>query len=314
VVLSHGSPWEEVCVLYSTTPFILNEATKFDHPPNSFVLAVDAPEGAASPLQQGQTETGLGHLSEEELEEMVEVRNKIIASLEQEVRNMDGPEEHEQRLTDLERQLSGLQRGQKLPVRAPLLAQLAKVVKDSHEIEHAREREDNKNQEHDSQYYDDLCPWKYLSAKDCVMGRSSMPLDRDFIAKQKWLEELERNKHPTVKHLHYAGNISKPEEHVECVFVKEEGILERRPVYPAPFRNGFWLNLDGHTRHDAEAHRAAATMAMEDPVARRVMRQDVAGTAEDARAVDWLGKLKRGQPPPPPPKEEDWFQMPRWMY
>lgn len=241
--------------------------------------------------ERGSPNQELMKLTTDELKERARKNEQILRDLELE---MQAPYIQQERLAQLERQFLNLQPGKELRVEAPVLQKIAKAVLESHEIDHQREldalREANRQE-----YFTVVDPVTYLHAdpNGLVMGRAAMPLDRNFIAQEAWKSEQERNQHPVVEQVRYAGHVAKPEENVECVLVKEEGFLKRQPVYPTPYMNNFWLNLDGHTRHDLEAYRDRLRQAAEDPVAQRVARKDVAGVGEDALPVDWVGQLKR---------------------
>jgi hypothetical protein len=301
VILSHGGEHEEVVTLCSVEPFVVSPPCKFPHGEGAHVMSYFDEEAsmAAERTRLTQTVAGAipGHsdahfgehmkqvfdqrglpvdqsefegLSIEELEEKVEANENLIRDLEQDVETMVGPALQQQRIAALEKQLDGLRPGVKVPIQAPLLEKVSKIVRDSHEIEHQREIAEMRQRDASDelfQYYDEHDPWEYLHARELALGRSVMPLDREYIMQggdptAQW-EAMEFGKR-VLHQVHYHGHLGKAEEHVDCLFVKEEGILHRRPDYPRPYRNQFWLNLDGHNRHDAEIHRAARNKMMED--------------------------------------------------
>jgi hypothetical protein len=252
-------------------------------------------------------------LTTDELKERYQQNADIIRGLQE---DMYRPQTHEERLMRLERQFLPLFPGNELRVDAPVLKKIQEAVLESHEIDHQREIEQLRQNSRD-EYFTHMDVVRYLhpTSDSLVLGRSMMPLDRNYEAQVRLAHQLEHDKHPAVEQVRYAGHAARPEQHAECVFVKEEGILKRQPVYPVPYRNDFWLNLDGHTRNDLERHRDAVHKMMEDPVAQRVARRDTVGTGEDALPMDWKGQLKRGVPMPMQrPKEDDGFVMPKWMH
>lgn len=255
----------------------------------------------------------LMRLTTEELKDRARENNKKLCGIEEE---MYSRYVQQDRLAHLEHLFVHLRPGKELRVEAPVLQKISQAVLASHEIDHQQEMAALR-EEARQEYFTQVDPVTYLhpDAKGLVLGRSAMPLDRNFVAQEEWENMRHHNGHPVFEQVRYAGHVSRPEEHLECVFVKEEGFLKRQPVYPAPCRNDFWLNLDGHTRNDLEAHREAVHKMAEDPVAQRVARKDMAGTGEDALPVDWLGHLKRGLPMPSPqlPASKG-FVMPQWMY
>jgi hypothetical protein len=254
----------------------------------------------------------LSGLTTEELKERAKNNEQILRDLEEELRL---PQAQQARLAALERRLHHLRPGKDLRIEAPVLKQITEAVVNSHEIDHQQELEALREEQR-KEYFMHVDPVKYLHppAQGLVLGRNAMPLDRNYIAQEQWKKWMEHHQHPAVEQVRYAGHVSKPQEHLDCVFVKEEGFLKRQPVYPTPYRNEFWLNLDGHTRGDLEWHREAVHQAAEDPVAQRVARRGYGGAGEDAQPVDWLGQLKRGIPMPPDAPPSDGFTMPRWMY
>lgn len=256
----------------------------------------------------------LTRMSTEQLQEMAEMRQKQIMHLKKDVDDLtDGDQKHEDRLAALEKKFGQLCHGSDLQFKAPLLAKISKMVRDSHLLDHDAELERMKDQTA-AEEWADLDPWSYIHSDNLVMGRGFMRLDQDYIEKVKWQEKLKQEEHPVVSRLHYGGHVAKPAEDVEAIFVKEAGVVKKSPLHPAPYRNNFWLSLDGPTRDDAEAAREAEKAVLEDPVARRVQRQNVAGTGEDAQPVDWLGKIKHGEIIDDKPPKDAGFVMPSWMY
>lgn len=267
-----------------------------------------------------KSHVGFDNLSLEQLEMMAKMRNQTIENLRQEVQDFANFDDiHEKRLMALEEQFNHLTVGQELRLKAPMLHKIRKVVRESHLLDHDMEMERLKEAymaEDACDQWADLDPWTYIHSQNLVLGRGYVGLDQHFIERQKMKEQIEADMHPVVHRTHYAGHVSKPAEDVDGIFVKEAGIYKRHLLHPAPYRNQFWLSLDGPTRNDEEAARQMHKEVMEDPVAQRIMRQNAAGSGEDAAATDWLGKLKRGEIVDLDQNKPtvSGFRMPPWMY
>lgn len=256
----------------------------------------------------------LSTLSTEMLQEMAETRKKTMENLQREVDDLsEGDAKHEERLVALEKKFGQLCQGSDLKFKAPLLSKISKMVRDSHLLDHDADMDRMKGHSAAEQWAD-LDPWAYIHSDNLAMGRNFMRLDQHHIAKMEWKKKLESEQHPVVNRVHYAGHIVKPAEELEAVFVKEAGVYKKHPLHPAPYRNNFWLSMDGPTREDAQAALQAEKDAISDPVAKRVQRQNIAGTGEDAQAVDWLGKIKHGEMIDEQPPGVGGFRMPSWMY
>lgn len=254
--------------------------------------------------------SGFDYMEVEDLQAMATSRELVIKHLEEEIEGLERDDaKHEERLATLERQFGNLVQGDTVKVKAPLLAKISAAVRDSHLLDHEEELNQLGNPEEQEEKW-----WNHLHAQNLTMGRGYMPLDRKFIAKERFKEELERDKHPVVNRVHHAGHIANPAHQVESVFVKEGGILKRHAVHPTPYRNKFWLSLDGPAIEDQHAIREAQQKAMEDPVLQRIVRQDVAGEGVDAKPEDWLGRLKKGEMINESPPHDPGFVMPKWMY
>lgn len=246
---------------------------------------------------------------------MAKTRAQTIQGLELQITQLqEGDAKHEERLAKLEKQFGALVNGSDLKFKAPLLAKIKNVVRDSHVMDHTDAMNTHKEDSVEVWGESEIDPWKYMHSESLVLGRGCMALDKKAIEKQLWNQQLEADQHPIVHRMHYAGHVAAPAHQVEGIFVKESGVYKKQPLHPAPYRNGFWLSLDGVSREDAHVAREAAQEAAADPVAQRVSRQNVAGTGSDAQAVDWLGQIKHGKMIDQQPPAVTGFVMPKWMY
>jgi len=288
---------------------------------------------------------GLEQLSVEELRALLAMRSPVAANLQNEVAALQRePRVHEERMRALERMFGHVRKGDIIKLRAPLLHEIAHIIHVDHALQHEKARYHQQmmtsnrvqhqveqllshaqiqelrsllhkmgvEQEHENQYQVEKA---YAESRSFAFGRGYMPLDRVAIAQAEAEEELraiqDRRVHPVVRDFHYAGNLSVPAEDAGVVFMGPNGTQTKRVIRPTPYKGNFWL--DDVAR---EEHRASATFAMqsasEDPVAWRVYRTTTSGAGEDAAAIDWLGRAKRGLPPPP--HNQGGWVVPPWMY
>lgn len=291
--------------------------------------------------KQEKSHAGFDSLSVEQLQTMALTRAKTIEGLNREVKELaHSDQKHEERLRKLETQFGSITHNQDLKLKAPLLSKIRQVVRDSHLLDHANEidklKEDGLPEEtwaigiegltmdvdYSPEDGGDLFalgaadPYTYMHAEHLALGRGVLSLDQHHVQKKAYQEQLKEDLAAgrSALSLHYAGHVAKAAENVECVHVKEAGIHQKQPLHPAPYRNQFWLSLDGPTNVDHSVAKEEAAEAMADPLARLVARQDEAGTGKDAKAVDWLGQLKRGEIIDASPPPNRGFVMPSWMY
>jgi len=146
----------------------------------------------------------------EQLQAMARSRNKEIESLQKEVAALTDLESHETRLAQLEQKFGGLCQGSDLKIKAPLLAKISQVVRESHLLDHDLQIQTVKENADEMHPEGELSPWEYMHSQNLVLGRGCMALDRGYAEKKKFKEQLEADMHPVVHRVHYAGHIPRP--------------------------------------------------------------------------------------------------------
>lgn len=240
----------------------------------------------------------LDSMSIEQLKQLLEERDREAIALEKEVGALRQyqPSAQEERLQRLEWLIGKVQPGDTVKMKAPMLKEIRKLLHDQHTKEHKESLNAWMEAMQDECHLEVSAHPEYErpDPKSFVLKRGYVPLDRTAIAKADEAKERERDKHPAVRELHYAGHMSRRAEEVGVAFVKDGHVLERRPIWPTANHHDFWLSLDGHSRSEHEQNQEANRKMSQDAIAQRAFQYDTPGVGEDFYAVDWLGKMKRG--------------------
>lgn len=277
-----------------------------------------------------------------ELEDMLRARDDTIRNLEHEIDELQRhPHTQQERLARLEQIFGDLKRGDLIEVEAPLLKRISDAVHQTHKLDHAEAVAHHGGifgMEGLLGRHDDVDEERF------VLGRHFLPLDRLHILRATAAEERRQHLHPVVSHIHYAGHVVHPTEIAPCVAVVADGVTRKEPgLRPRPQDGSFWLTMNGPWRpgfeRSVEANRTVAQSmgledvahklqgrihgllmgsqdaahSLEDALVQRAFEHDRGGYGEDARAVDWLGNMKRGMVEEEPLPQPGW-QLPRWCY
>jgi len=300
----YGSPPSAPKIGQAFNPFD-DDGAKSPVPTIDFGAA--KPEFTSGPAGSDAPAEDLGGMSIKQLQKLLKERDGVALALEKEVAALKEyqPSAHEERLARLEWEIGNVQPGTVVKLKAPMLKDIQKVLRDQHKEDHlagldkmlesmklAESQVETRLSEEALAHPD----FAGIDPHSLVLGHSYMPLDRAAITKAQHEEERARDKHPAVRDLHYAGHMSRRTEEMAVDFVKEGHVLERKNLWPTAYHGDFWLSLDGHSRNEAERQQEANRRMQQDKdaIVQRSFQYDSPGHGEDFYAVDWLGKLKRG--------------------
>lgn len=159
-------------------------------------------------------------------------------------------------------------------------------------------------------------PWP-LETSYChtsfVMGQGYMAIDHKFQKAAEIKQQLLEHPHPAVNLAHPAGHLSAEKHVVDPTFVGPNGVEVRNcpdrkhfTAEPASYDGEFWLDKLYKPR------RAMRSSRMSGDVITDACRRNREG--KEPKAVDWLGKMKRGDPEEDIDDVQQQWHLPSWMY
>mmetsp|Transcript_107486 Transcript_107486/g.342652 ORF Transcript_107486/g.342652 Transcript_107486/m.342652 type:complete len:300 (+) Transcript_107486:198-1097(+) len=219
---------------------------------------------ARGPAHEGPSVEELLRASDTELHSYLESRETLIAKALVEVEELElAPRYFAERLRRLEDYFADLRPGDTVRLVDPLLVAETEALQEVLVTQEQRDFLDRSHLDHEEDHASGS--WfaatgrvqAHVEHEELVLGSGFMALDHNALHYKRAAGARQMNYHPVLEHhwefiilgqspqsiekVHYAGNLERPIETVQPMFVAPGGVLERRSIVTADPRTTFWL-------------------------------------------------------------------------
>mmetsp|Transcript_107489 Transcript_107489/g.342675 ORF Transcript_107489/g.342675 Transcript_107489/m.342675 type:complete len:284 (+) Transcript_107489:198-1049(+) len=203
---------------------------------------------ARGPAHEGPSVEELLRASDTELHSYLESRETLIAKALVEVEELElAPRYFAERLRRLEDYFADLRPGDTVRLVDPLLVAETEALQEVLVTQEQRDFLDRSHLDHEEDHASGS--WfaatgrvqAHVEHEELVLGSGFMALDHNALHYKRAAGARQMNYHPSIEKVHYAGNLERPIETVQPMFVAPGGVLERRSIVTADPRTTFWL-------------------------------------------------------------------------